>query len=67
MITREASKSAEKYIEVDDISSQDDNAIPSSSSSLASPTYVQPAPFPQRLAKARIEKRYGKFLQMVKD
>ncbi|CAO2822820.1 unnamed protein product [Amaranthus hypochondriacus] len=31
------------------------------------PAYVQPAPFPQRLAKARIEKRYGKFLQMVKD
>ncbi|CAO2830619.1 unnamed protein product [Amaranthus hypochondriacus] len=29
--------------------------------------YVQPAPFPQRLAKARLDKRYGKFLQLVKD
>ncbi|XP_010683746.1 uncharacterized protein LOC104898373 [Beta vulgaris subsp. vulgaris] len=29
--------------------------------------YVESAPFPYRLAKARIEKKYGKFLELLKD
>ncbi|XP_057251669.1 uncharacterized protein LOC130591774 [Beta vulgaris subsp. vulgaris] len=29
--------------------------------------YVEPAPFPHRLAKARIENKYGKFLELLKD
>ena len=57
------SKGKEKVVEVEiEGPIEDIDASPTNV-----PTYVPPTPFPQRLAKARIEKRYRKILQMVKD
>ena len=65
VICRGVRKSVEKASEVDDVDSQNGNTTPSTSFSSTVSIYVQPASFPQKLAKARIEKRYGKYLQMV--
>lgn len=49
---------------------EDEETLPQLANDPIPPTplpYNLPVPFPQRFAKVRLEKRCGKFLQLVRD